>query len=278
MQTSLLFIMTNLMIHFSLISATLFSIASFFLIQNIRQHQVLQDNPNKPIFFISLVAEILFIISLTNSTLQPNGINFSFFNIAALVSSILVLLYLISFFTKPVEVLGLIILPAAAIVELTHLFFPEIIKISSASLSLQVHILLSLLAYSLLTISALQAILLFIQNKLLKERKTSGLIRALPPFVSMELLLFKIILVGFIFLSLGLFSGFIFLEDIFAQHLVHKTVLSIIAWIIYAVLLWGHYQFGWRGKKSINLTLSAFVFLMLAYFGSKFVAELILKI
>ncbi|MBF0264623.1 MAG: cytochrome c biogenesis protein CcsA [Gammaproteobacteria bacterium] len=266
------------MIHFSLISATLFTIASIFLIQNIRHQQVFQDNPSKQIFLISLAAEILFIISISSSTLQPNGINFSFFNIAALVACILVLLYLITFFTKPVEVLGLIILPLAAIIQIIHLFFPDIIKISTTSLSLQVHILLSLLAYSLLSVSALQAILLFIQNKLLKERKTAGFIRSLPPFFSMELLLFKIILVGFILLSLSLFSGFIFLEDIFAQHLVHKTVLSIIAWVIYGVLLWGHYQFGWRGKKSITLTLSAFTFLMLAYFGSKFVAELILKI
>jgi len=71
-------------------------------------------------------------------------------------------------------------------------------------------------------------------------------------------------------------SGFIYLEDIFAQHLVHKTVLSIIGWIILGVLLFGRYKYGWRGKIAINWTLSAFAFLMLAFFGSKLVLEFIL--
>jgi ABC-type uncharacterized transport system permease subunit len=71
-------------------------------------------------------------------------------------------------------------------------------------------------------------------------------------------------------------SGFVYLEDIFAQQLVHKTVLSIIGWVILGVLLFGRYKFGWRGKKAISWTLSAFAFLMLAFFGSKLVLEFIL--
>jgi len=72
--------------------------------------------------------------------------------------------------------------------------------------------------------------------------------------------------------------GFAFLDDIFAQHLVHKTVLSMLAWVIFAFLLWGRYTYGWRGKKAIKLSLGGFVFLMLSYFGSKFVSELILQL
>ena len=82
--------------------------------------------------------------------------------------------------------------------------------------------------------------------------------------------------VGFILLSVSLITGFIYLEDMFAQHLVHKTVLSIVAWIAFAVLLWGRYRFGWRGRKAIRWTLVGFAVLMLAYFGSKAVIELIL--
>jgi ABC-type uncharacterized transport system permease subunit len=77
-------------------------------------------------------------------------------------------------------------------------------------------------------------------------------------------------------LSASLITGFIFLEDIFAQHLVHKTVLSIIAWFILGILLIGRFQFGWRGKTAIRWSLSAFALLMLAYFGSKLVLEFIL--
>ena len=71
-------------------------------------------------------------------------------------------------------------------------------------------------------------------------------------------------------------TGFIYLEDIFAQHLVHKTALSIIGWLILGILLFGRFRFGWRGKTAIRWTLSAFAFLMLAFFGSKLVLEFIL--
>ena len=92
----------------------------------------------------------------------------------------------------------------------------------------------------------------------------------------MENLLFQMIQVGFVLLTLALLSGFIFLDNIFAQHLVHKTVLSMIAWLLFAILLWGRWHFGWRGKKAIHFTLGGFIFLMLSYFGSKIVLEIIL--
>ena len=69
----------------------------------------------------------------------------------------------------------------------------------------------------------------------------------------------------------------IFLEDIFAQHLVHKTVLSLVAWCIFAILLWGRHVLGWRGNTAVKLTLAGFVVLMLAFFGSKLVLEVILQ-
>ena len=92
----------------------------------------------------------------------------------------------------------------------------------------------------------------------------------------MEQLLFQLIGTGFVLLSAGLLTGIVFLEDVFAQHLVHKTVLSIAAWSIFGILLWGRWRFGWRGRKAIRWTLSGFGVLILAYFGSKLVLELIL--
>ena len=92
----------------------------------------------------------------------------------------------------------------------------------------------------------------------------------------METLLFQMLALGFLLLTLSLLTGFLFLEDMFAQHLVHKTVLSLLAWLLFAVLLLGHWWLGWRGQTAIRWTIAAFVLLMLAYFGSKFVLELIL--
>ena len=118
--------------------------------------------------------------------------------------------------------------------------------------------------------------LLALQDRQLRKKRPIRIMHALPPLETMETLLFQIIGIGFFLLSLSLMSGLMFLEDIFAQHLVHKTVLSIVAWLVFAILLWGRWHFGWRGRKAIAWTLGGFVALMLAYFGTKIVLELIL--
>ncbi len=82
---------------------------------------------------------------------------------------------------------------------------------------------------------------------------------------------------GFVLLSIAQATGFMFLEDMFAQHLAHKTLLSVAAWVVFGVLLWGRFRFGWRGRTALRWTLAGFVVLMLAYFGSKFVLEVVLK-
>ena len=99
---------------------------------------------------------------------------------------------------------------------------------------------------------------------------------AFPPLQAMESLLFQMISTGLLFLSVSLLSGFIFIEDLFAQHLVHKTILSIVAWFIFSSLLIGRKRYGWRGKTAIRWTLYGFLSLLLAYFGSKLVLEVIL--
>ena len=78
-------------------------------------------------------------------------------------------------------------------------------------------------------------------------------------------------------LTMAIVSGAMFVEDLFGQHLAHKTVLSVIAWVILGILLWGRWRFGWRGRVAIRWSLGGFFALMLAYFGSKFVLELVLK-
>ncbi len=135
---------------------------------------------------------------------------------------------------------------------------------------------ISVIAYSLIMLSALQAIALAYQDHAIRSHHPGGFIRFLPPMHDMETLLFQMLGFGFIFLTTALISGFFFMEDLFAQHLVHKTILSMIGWVILATLLFGRFKFGWRGKLAIRWTLTAFIFIMLAYFGSKLVLEFII--
>ncbi len=209
--------------------------------------------------------------------LTPEGLNLGFFNAASLVAGLTVLLLLLAAVPAPVENLGIVLFPAAAL-SIALMFAYPVRDVPSASTNwkIDLHIALSLAAYSLLALAALQALVLAWQDHQLRNRRPTRLIRRLPPLQTMETLLFQLLAGGFFLLTIALITGFVFLENIFAQHLVHKTTLSIIAWCLLGLLLWGRWRFGWRGRKAVRLTLSAFLLLMLAYFGSKFVLELVL--
>lgn len=216
--------------------------------------------------------------SLYSDIVTPQGLNLAFFNVLSLVTDVIALILLFSSMVRPVMNLGVFVLPLAAIAAILRAAFPmATAHVAYADPGLQAHILLSILAYSLFSIAAVQAILLAVQNHHLRHRHPGGFIRALPPLETMEQLLFQMIAIGYGFLTLSLVTGALNLSNVFAQHLVHKTVLSIFAWVLFSVLLWGRHHFGWRGRTAIRWTMGGFVVLMLAYFGSKFVLELILK-
>ena len=226
---------------------------------------------------LGLTATILHAFELQGSLFTAQGLNLGFFNAFSLFSWLIALLVLVVALNKPIENLGIMVFPMAGLSIALEMLFPsQHLLLEKALPGLQAHILISVLAYSLLSIAAVQAILLWVQDRQLRSKRPGGFIRALPPLQTMETLLFQMIGAGFILQSLSLISGMIFLENMFTQHLAHKTVLSIIAWGVFAVLLWGRWHFGWRGRTAIRWTLSGAVALMLAYFGSKLVLELVL--
>jgi ABC-type uncharacterized transport system permease subunit len=138
------------------------------------------------------------------------------------------------------------------------------------------HIVLSTLAYALLTIAVALTLALRMLDRRLRSRKPLGWLGTLPSVEALESGTFQALTAGFAVLTLALFSGFIFIDNLFAQHLVHKTVLSCLAWVVFAVLLFGRWRFGWRGRTATTWALSGFALLGLAYFGSKIVLESIL--
>ena len=230
------------------------------------------------ILALGWVAAFLHGATLADMFRAHEGINLNFMSASSLAALIIVFILLITALTKPVDKLGVIIFPLAALIILLKMGLPQSAHVlKNHSWQMNLHVLVSMLAYSFLNIAALQAVLLAFQEWHLRTHHASGLVRSLPPLQTMEALLFQLIGAGFVLLSISLVSGFIFLEDLFAQHLAHKTVLSILAWIVFAVLLGGRARQGWRGQVAIRWTLGGFASLMLAYFGSKMVLEWILK-
>jgi ABC-type uncharacterized transport system permease subunit len=234
---------------------------------------------NKGLFLsLGFTAITLHAWFLYQNLLVVNGLNLGIFNALSLLSWIIVSLILATSFTQPVENLGIVALPLAALALTLELLLPSTHFLSKeAATGLKLHALISIISYSLYSIAACQAILLAIQNKYLHSKRPGGFIRALPPLETMETLLFRIIAVAFVLHSLSLMSGAMYLEDIFAQHIVHKTVLSIAAWVVFATLLIGRWRFGWRGRKAIRWTMTGFITLFLAYLGSQWVQEILLN-
>lgn len=237
-----------------------------------------KDVDKSPIY-VAIAAAVFHAIYLFTSIFTSQGIDIGFFSALTFTAWLMASLLVVASFSLPISCLGLLVYPFALVSLLLrasigqqHLLLNDLI-----APGLQSHILFSLLAYSLLSIAVAQAILLYIQDKYLHNKHPSGFLHNLPSLEAMETLLFRLIALGVIALSVSLLTGFIYLDDMFAQHLVHKTILSIIAWSVFVILLWGHYMFGWRGKMAIRWSMSGFILLMLAYFGSKFVIELILN-
>lgn len=138
------------------------------------------------------------------------------------------------------------------------------------------HIVLSITAYSLVTVAAALSIASALLDRRLHRRQPLGWLAILPPLETLESGTFQALSAGFALLTLSLFSGFVFVDDLFAQDLSRKSAFSVLAWVVFAILLFGRWRFGWRGRTASRWTVSGFVLLGLAYFGSKFVLESIL--
>lgn len=209
---------------------------------------------------------------------NANGLLLGFFPVAALISWFIAATTLIGSLRIAIDKLLIPLYALAALTLLAMLLFPQIDGTpTKVSPGISAHIIFSILAYSILTIAACQAVALWLQNHALKSHQVGGIIKVLPPLQTMEEMLFQMITSGTVLLAGSIITGAIFLDDIFAQYLAHKTVFSITALVIFSVLLWGRYQNGWRGTVAIRWTLIGFAALMLGYFGSKFVLELILQ-
>jgi ABC-type uncharacterized transport system permease subunit len=237
--------------------------------------------PNKLAAIISvLVAMGLHIIILRSGILIEPGMgqNMSMLNVASLVGWIISVTMLLASFKLPNTILLPVVYSFTGLIVLLSGLIPSAHVIQlSVKPSLLIHIGLALFAYACLAIASLYAVQLSYINFRLKEKNASLLHSSLPPLMAVENILFKLLLVGTVLLTLSLVSGFMYLDNMFGKEQLHKTVLSLLAWGLYCVILMGHSLFGWRGKPVIWSTIIGGVLLTLAYFGSRFVREVILN-
>jgi ABC-type uncharacterized transport system permease subunit len=208
--------------------------------------------------------------------IHRGALDLHFFAALSLVAFVVSALTLLVNASRPVAALGVIVFPlTAALVAVDSFLAPPTLP-QSMDWQIKLHVTVALVAFGVLSIAAVLAILLAIQERALRHRQFGRWLRALPPLTLTETLLFRLISAGFVLLSLTLLTGVLFVDNLFGQHLVHKTVLSIVAWLVFGVLLYGRWRHGWRGSRAVNLTLIGMAVLVLAFFGSKAVLELVL--
>ncbi|MDE1338231.1 cytochrome C assembly family protein [Vibrio aestuarianus] len=215
---------------------------------------------------------------LSDLILDTSGQNLSMLNVASLISFIISLVMSAAMLKTRLWFLLPVVYSFAAINLSAAAFLPStFITHLEHNPKLLVHISLALFSYSTLSIGALYAVQLAWLDYKLKKKKMLTINPNLPPLLMVERQLFKIILIGNVLLTGTLITGFGFVQDMFAQGKAHKGILSFIAWIVYSVLLWGHYHKGWRGRKVTWFAVAGATLLTLAYFGSRFVREIILN-
>ncbi|HZH44984.1 MAG TPA: cytochrome c biogenesis protein CcsA [Lysobacter sp.] len=207
---------------------------------------------------------------------RGNGPDLHFFPALSLVGLGMAALTAVTGAYGRMAALGVVVFPVAATMLGLHALIgherPE-----GLDWRLQLHAGFALLAYATLAIAALLALMLWLQERALRRREFHGWLGALPPLIQLETLLFRTIGAGFALLSATLLTGVLFVEDLLAQHLVHKTVLSVLSWLTFGALLLGRWRRGWRGATAVRWTLTAMALLVLAFFGSKFVLEMVLQ-
>lgn len=227
---------------------------------------------------LALPALLLHMLSWLAELVTAQGLDFGLFNAASLFFWVVAAVTWAASWRLPLSNLLLVLYPLAVVSVLSALFLHSPYSPRrDLGWGIGTHILLSILAYSILGIAAVQAVALGLLINRLKHRRLHGVLTVMPPLQTMEDLLFRLIWTGEVLLGLAIITGATFLENMFAQHLAHKTVLSIVAWLVFAVLLWGRHKLGWRGTTAAKWTLAGFCLLILAYFGSKLVLELILQ-
>jgi ABC-type uncharacterized transport system permease subunit len=207
------------------------------------------------------------------------GFNMGVTNALSLIFWLTLSVYWLVRFFYPIGGLQALVLPLAALAVLLPELFPSAHQLENTGLfAFKAHISAAMLAYSLFTIAMLHAVLISQVEKRLHHATMPRVLRSLPPLLTMETLLFRMIAIGFALLTLTLASGVVFSEEIFGKvwQFNHKVLFGFLSWGVFAVLLWGHYFYGWRGRTAVRWTVSGFVFLLLAYLGTRFVLEVLL--
>lgn len=256
-------------------AAVSYGICLTLVLRSLFAHAPLNE---KLVFGCALIGIGFHSVALGNVILSSDGPNMSMLVVASIVSWLIAALLTVAIRKFAIVTLLPVVFGFALLAVLGVWLVPSsYITHFETRPGLLLHITIALNAYSTLVIAAFYAIQLHLIDSRLKSKKLNIASTPLPPLMTVEKQLYQLIMTGAVLLTLSLASGFFFLENMLAQGQAHKTVLSVLAWGCYSYLLWQHHQQGVKIKTSVHITIVGAALLTLAYFGSRFITEILLN-
>lgn len=265
--------MVNSLLFFSALAG--YFVAALLIARYIRSSDEKKVSIN-PAFIAATIAALAHLAYAYNVSFVNKALNFSVSSMAVLVSGIVVAIYMLGSLAMPIRRLGILVFPLTIISLLFSLGWEDhTLTLANRGVAFSAHILVSIVAYSLIAIAAIQAMLYAYQERQIKNRTNPAMLMALPPLQTMEQLLFRLVGMGFVQLTLTLLSGAIFSQQLFgyAFEFKHHTILASLGWLVFAILLVLRVINGLRGSQAVIWTISGFLLIQLGYFGTKIVSE-----
>jgi ABC-type uncharacterized transport system permease subunit len=225
------------------------------------------------------LALILHAVAIGQAIVRRDGLDLSFVNALSLVAGLAVLAAWLTGVLRTLPGVAAVVLPVAAVCALLPPLALSHHRVAfTGEPWAAVHIGVALVAYALFVVVALQALVMTGLEKRLHRGEADAAAVATPPLLTLERYMFRLLTVGFVLLTLTLASGMLFSEEIFGKAVTftHKNVFSVAGWIAFAVLLFGRWRYGWRGRTALKWILAGTLLLVLGYLGSKFVREVVL--
>ena len=262
--------LTTLHIAASFAPLALYVLASVLLVRDVRAHAAA---PPVGATAAALAAAALHAWRLFGSIDSPHGVAIAITDSASLVGWVVGATTALAMGFLALGALPAVLLVIAGLLATLTGVLSGFNEIDTPHWEVTAHIALAALAAGWLTIAVAVVSLLAMQERRVRARRPLGALALLPPMETLEQTLFRALGGGFVVLTLALVTGFFFVHDVIAQHLLHKITFAVIAWVVFGILLFGRVRQGWRGRTALRWTLTGFVFLALAYFGAKFVLE-----
>jgi ABC-type uncharacterized transport system permease subunit len=238
-------------------------------------------------YWLLPAALLLHAWAVVQDTATPQGLDFSLLNAISVVGALLAAVAWTSGLLRTVPAIGAILLPLAAAAVLLPALLPRLspavfanphrFAYGAESLA-ALHVAVALVSYAMFLVAAVLALVVMGLEKRLRHSVLDPASATVPPLLTLERFLFRLVTVGFVLLTATLASGMLFTEQLFGKPLTftHKSLFSVLGWLTFGALLWGRWRYGWRGRVALRWIITGSLFVFLAYLGSKFVLEVLL--